>query len=99
MDTICLGNAPRPTVTFTVPEGMGVEEIANKLVAEGILEDTTEFLELCRTGESFQEYSFIQAVMDSPDAGERDYAWKGTCSRIPMNCIRTPPPRPLSPVC
>ena len=77
VDTICLGNAPRPTVTFTVPEGMGVEEIANKLVAEGILEDTTEFLELCRTGESFQEYSFIQAVMDSPDAGERDYALEG----------------------
>lgn len=77
VDTICLGNAPRPTVTFTVPEGMGVEEIANKLVAEGILEDTTEFLELCRTGESFQEYSFIQAVMDSPDARERDYALEG----------------------
>ena len=32
---------------------------------------------MCKSGESFQEYSFIQAVMDSPDAAERDYALEG----------------------
>ena len=68
VDIICLGNPPRQTVKFTVPEGMEIEDIAAKLVKEGILEDTETFLALCKTGEEFKEYSFISAVMDTEDA-------------------------------
>lgn len=77
VDTICLGNPPRQTVKFTVPEGMEVEQIAKKLVKEGILKDTAKFLELCKSGEEFKEYSFITAVMNSEDAARRDYALEG----------------------
>ncbi len=77
VDAICLGNPPRQTVTFTVPEGLSIEEIADKLVREGLLEDSSTFLELCRTGEEFQEYSFIANVTNQEGSEARDYALEG----------------------
>lgn len=77
VDVICLGNPPRQTVKFTIPEGLEIEGIAEKLVKEGILSDASRFLALCKTGEEFREYSFVAAVLSGEDAAQRDYALEG----------------------
>ncbi|MBR2155689.1 MAG: endolytic transglycosylase MltG, partial [Clostridia bacterium] len=77
VDIICMGNPARQTVKFTVPEGMEIEDMADRLVELGILESKTEFLSLCETGEAFSEYSFVNAILQSEDAGSRRYALEG----------------------
>lgn len=77
VDIICMGNPARETVKFTIPEGMEVEDIADRLVELGILESSEEFLSLCKGGESFSEYSFINAVIQSADKDSRKYALEG----------------------
>lgn len=77
VDVICMGNPARKTVKFTIPEGMEVEDIADRLVKLGILDSKDEFLDLCKTGESFSEYSFINAILQSNDAADRKYALEG----------------------
>ena len=76
VDAICEGNPARTTLRFMVTEGMTVEDIANKLVSLGVLKDTAEFLELCRTGENFKEYAMI-AALEPNQAQARDYALEG----------------------
>ncbi len=79
VDIICQGNPPRETVRFTIAEGTDVEGVAAKLKEQGILKDDKEFLELCKTGEAFKEYSFVKAVIDeqSQSGQQRDYALEG----------------------
>ncbi|MGN0792433.1 MAG: endolytic transglycosylase MltG [Christensenellales bacterium] len=77
VDIICTGNPARQTVKFTIPEGMEIADIADRLVELGVLESKDEFLSLCETGESFAEYSFINAILQSEDAGDRRYALEG----------------------
>ncbi len=76
VDAICEGNPARTTLRFTVTEGMTAESIAAKLVSLGVLKDGAEFLELCRTGESFKEYATIAALETDPRQA-RDYALEG----------------------
>jgi len=78
VDAICEGNAPRMTLKLTVTEGMTVEQIAAKLVSLGVLDSSDEFLGLCKTGESFADYSFVAALADKVDPDQaRDYALEG----------------------
>lgn len=77
VDVICLGNPPRQIVKFRVTEGMDIEAIAEKLVKEGLLADSTKFLALCKSGEEFREYNFVAAVLDGENAAQRDYALEG----------------------
>lgn len=78
VDVICKGNAPRTTLKLVVTEGMTVEQIANKLVSLGVLDAPGEFLNLCKTGEQFTDYSFVAAAVDEADPGRaRDYALEG----------------------
>ena len=77
VDVICLGNPPRQVVKFRVTEGMDIEAIAEKLVKEGLLKESSKFLELCKRGEEFREYSFVAAVLDGGSATQRDYVLEG----------------------
>ena len=77
VDIICEGNPPKQTVRFTIAEGTDVEGIAAKLKEQGILSDDAEFLELCRTGEAFKEYSFIKTLIETQGIEERDYVLEG----------------------
>ena len=77
VDIICMGNPPKETVKFTIPEGLSVEGIADKLVELGILKDTSDFLILCKGGEQFSQYSFIASILNGGDAGDRDYVLEG----------------------
>ena len=77
VDAICEGNPPRTTLKFVVTEGMTAEDIADKLVSLGVLKAKSEFLNLCKTGESFKEsYPFVANIpVNSVQA--RDYALEG----------------------
>ena len=77
VDIICMGNPARQTVKFTIPEGMEIADIAERLVELNILQSKTEFLSLCETGEAFSEYSFINAILQSDTAEDRKYALEG----------------------
>lgn len=79
VDIICAGNPPKETVRFTIAEGTDVEGIAAKLKEQGILSDEKEFLELCRTGEEFTEYSFVEEIIgkQSEKNEKRDYVLEG----------------------
>ncbi|MEG1547649.1 MAG: endolytic transglycosylase MltG [Clostridia bacterium] len=76
VDTICAGNPPKPTVRFTIPEGMDVEGVAQKLVDLGIIKNKDTFLSLCKSGDSFTNFAFIGAIEKNP-AQARDYVLEG----------------------
>ncbi len=78
VDTLCAPTAPRTTLKLVITEGMTVEQIANKLVALGVLESGEEFLKLCKTGEAFADYAFIAALEEAKNPQQaRDYALEG----------------------
>lgn len=77
VDIICMGNPPRETVKFTITEGMEIEAIAAKLVEAGVLETPDEFLALCKTGDAFTEYAFVNTILQQENIGERKYALEG----------------------
>jgi len=77
VDVICIGNPPRETVKFTLPEGMDIETMAQKLVELKVLTDPSTFLALCNDGNAFSEYTFISAIMQQEDAADRKYALEG----------------------
>lgn len=77
VDVICKGNPPRPTITFTVPEGLTLEAMADKLKELGVIDDTEYFLSLCITGEKFvKDHPFI-AEIPVDESGERKYVLEG----------------------
>ncbi|MBR3383301.1 MAG: endolytic transglycosylase MltG [Clostridia bacterium] len=76
-DIICSGNPPRSTVKFTISEGMTVEAVAKKLVDQGILKDSSRFLELCTDAKSFADkYWFVKNIVDEGREG-RVYMLEG----------------------
>jgi len=62
---------------ITLIPGWTIEEFAAKLVQDGVLEDSAEFLELCRTGEAFTEYYYVSDVLQSKNVSKRKYALEG----------------------
>ncbi len=62
---------------ITLIPGWTIEEFAAKLVQDGVLEDSTEFLSLCRTGEAFTEYYYVSDVLQSKNVSKRKYALEG----------------------
>lgn len=62
---------------ITLIPGWTIEEFAAKLVEDGVLADSAEFLELCRTGEKFSEYYYIADVRSTRNAAQRKYALEG----------------------
>lgn len=62
---------------ITLIPGWTIEEFAAKLVQDGVLADSAEFLELCRTGEAFTEYYYVSDVLQSKNVSKRKYALEG----------------------
>ncbi len=62
---------------ITLIPGWTIEEFAAKLVKDGGLADSTEFLALCRTGEAFTEYYYVSDVLQSKNVSKRKYALEG----------------------
>lgn len=80
LDQLISGDGKPLTAKITIIPGWTVEDVAAYLAAQDILDDTDEFLSLCRSGESYTGYYFIEEMMKTPDAGDRLYALEGYLS-------------------
>lgn len=77
VDTICRGMPPRKIIKLQITEGLTIEAMADKLVADGILASPDRFLSLCVNGEAFvKDHPFISEIPDDP-TGERQYKLEG----------------------
>ncbi len=74
------GDGKPLTAKITIIPGWTVEDIAAYLVEKDILDDEEDFLSLCRTGESYTGYYFIEEMMKTGDHGKRLYALEGYLS-------------------
>ena len=80
LDQLVSGDGKPLTTTITIIPGWTVEDVADYLVEKKVLSSPDEFLELCRTGESYAGYYFLEDVLTQDDALERKYALEGYLS-------------------
>ncbi|MDD3333945.1 MAG: endolytic transglycosylase MltG [Eubacteriales bacterium] len=71
------GDGKPITADVTIIPGSTIEAIAAALKEKGILQDTTEFLSLCKTGEGVSDYYFIQDELKTDNVSERKYLLEG----------------------
>lgn len=79
MDILAAGDGGRKTVKITFTEGMTAEDIASKLVAEGMFDNAEykEFLSLCNDAAAFEDYDFVAAVKETAQLDGRKYLLEG----------------------
>lgn len=77
VDTLSRSNATPNVATFTLAEGLTVEEMADLLVDKKIVMDREEFLGLCATGALFKEYTFVQNSIEANAQNARNYVLEG----------------------
>ena len=80
LDQLISGDGRPLTTSITINPGWTVEDVAAYLVTQGVLSDKEEFLSLCRTGEAYSGYYFIEEILAESDAGDRRYALEGYLS-------------------
>ena len=76
-DLLTTGDGKPITRDITVIPGTTVEEIAAAFKEQGVFQDTTAFLALCKTGEGVSDYYFIQEESATQRVGERKYLLEG----------------------
>lgn len=79
-DQLTRGDGNPLVRNITLVPGWTIEEFAAKLVSDGVLADSTEFLELCRTGTAFSDYYYVADVLASANAAQRKYVLEGYLS-------------------
>ena len=80
LDRLVAGDGKPLTTKITIIPGWTVEDIAAYLVEKDILSNEEEFLSLCRTGEAYTGYYFIEEMKKTTDAHERLYLLEGYLS-------------------
>lgn len=80
LNELVSGDGKPLTTKITIIPGWTVEDVANDLVKSGVLRDTQEFLSLCRTGETYSGYYFIEEMLKKDDSAQRLYALEGYLS-------------------
>jgi len=80
LDQLISGDGKPLTMRITIIPGWTVEDVADYLVAQKILSSDDEFLALCKTGESYSGYYFIEEMMKKGDVAQRRYALEGYLS-------------------
>ncbi|MCK5130061.1 MAG: endolytic transglycosylase MltG [Clostridiales bacterium] len=76
MVKISKGDGKSIVTKFTIVEGSTIEDMANKLVKDGIITSTGKFLSLAKDGKEFLSYSFI-AALDDEQAVNHKYLMEG----------------------
>ncbi len=76
-EILTTGDGKPMTATITVIPGWTVEDVAAMLKSEGVFADTTDFLNLCRTGEGLSDYYFIQDALKTQHVSDRRYLLEG----------------------
>lgn len=77
VEELCEGNAPKATVTFTVPEGYTIVGIGKVLIEKGLISNEADLLEAARTGSAFTNFAFINDVASMSNVGSRAYVLEG----------------------
>lgn len=80
LDELVSGDGKPLTAKITIIPGWTVTDVANYLVESKILKSADEFLSLCRTGENYSGYYFIEEMLKKEDSGQRLYALEGYLS-------------------
>ncbi len=76
-DQLTTGDGNPLVRNITLIPGEAIEEFAEKLKKAGVLEDTSIFLEKCRTGKDFSDYYYIADVLEGGTASRRKYVLEG----------------------
>jgi len=78
-DILKEGNPPRSVKEIMFLEGFTVEDMADKLIKEGMFDKTEHdrFLELCKDADAFDDYHFIAALKNTDSMSSRKYALEG----------------------
>ena len=80
LDQLISGDGKPLTMRITIIPGWTVEDVANYLVGLKVLSSADEFLALCKTGENYSGYYFIEEMMKKGDVAKRRYALEGYLS-------------------
>jgi len=80
LDQLTAGDGKPLTAKITIIPGWTVKDIAAYLVKQDIIDDEDEFLELCKTGESYAGYYFVEEMMKTGGFDKRLYALEGYLS-------------------
>lgn len=80
MDLLTTGDGNPLTRNITVIPGWTTADIATYLKNEGIIKNEDEFLSLCRNGEKYSAYYYVQDVLQGGNAHQRLYVLEGYLS-------------------
>ena len=76
-DQLTTGDGNPLVRNITLIPGETVEEFAAKLVRNGVLDSADEFLKLCKTGEKFRDYYYVEEVLAQKNSSQRKYVLEG----------------------
>ena len=80
LDQLISGDGKPLTMKITIIPGWTVEDVANYLVEIKVLSSADEFLSLCKSGDAYNGYYFIEEVMKTGTVSQRKYALEGYLS-------------------
>lgn len=80
LDQLISGDGKPLTMKITIIPGWTVEDVANYLVEIKVLSSADEFLSLCKSGEAYNGYYFLEEVMKTGTVSQRKYALEGYLS-------------------
>ncbi|MDD4080398.1 MAG: endolytic transglycosylase MltG [Eubacteriales bacterium] len=76
-DQLTRGDGKPIVRNITVIPGWTVEGIADYLLKEGAISDRAAFLEMCRSGQQFADYYYVNDVLAGGTVPQRKYALEG----------------------
>lgn len=77
VEELCEGNAPKATVTFTVPEGYTIVGIGKVLMEKGLISSEADLLSVAKSGSAFTNFAFINDVASTSNVSSRAYVLEG----------------------
>ena len=94
-DQLTRGDGNPIVRNITMIPGWTIEDFAAQLVKDGVLADSAEFLELCRTGEQFSDYYYVADVLGTGNVSQRRYALEGYLSANTYEVYMTATPEDI----
>ena len=80
LNQLISGDGKPLTMKITIIPGWTVEDVANYLVEIKVLSSADEFLSLCKSGEAYNGYYFIEEMIKTGTVSQRKYALEGYLS-------------------
>ena len=79
-DKLTTGDGNPIVRNITLIPGETIEDFANRLVKNGVLESTDKLLAACKDGKAYSEYYYIDDILKSGQANQRKYVLEGYLS-------------------